>query len=669
MRINSVRLTDIHFGAALNSRQVPEYQKVLQQANTALGTQGGKKVLIVHDASLPQSLNTGVGNLTDPKAQEFITLMQKYMGINTVEVLPQGQYGYGNRFCPYGGSAFSLSQNVIDPQLLATKEFGEIVTPDELKSLKVAFSHDIQYENLTPNSNYDSLLRRAHERFISGSETSSLKQEFEAYKSKSADWLEPKSIFPRIASENGTHNWREWNEIDRNLYNRGLNGEMAEKVAQRLTDLKIKHKKELDFFAFKQFLAENHLARAKKSLNVRGIELIGDCLIGQSSDEVWANQEAFYKNVFTDWNISIDYTKIRNSDDTLGPAGKFLERKFAAFLRRYDGVRMDVGHGFIYPNLHKGNSKGPAYYFNEQRNYMGDSIIRLLENTAKKVKGKDFDLSKIMYETEGMVDKTGAIAPLKGRVQVCTTMWQNSTWGSPSAFMNRGLKKDEFIVGVGNHDSIALRALANGGRAYRDGLPCDPELRLAQYEPLAKNMKTSEKLLRANPIEFAKTKLGEISGARHQMYFSNDILGSDRLFDSHGGLSTDYRIRIPKNFEEVFHGALQEGWGVNPMDTRRRAFISEGLDKTHPKLFQKICDFADYLSKQGAKTQAEADKLLKESPTGKLLPFAAIGVAALTLFGVLSMLKNKKKPTTINRNPVANLSREQQQTFANFLKF
>ncbi len=653
MRVGSIKLTNINFGAALSSKQMSEYQKVLQQANAALGSQEGKKVLIVHDASLPQSLNTGVGNLSDKKAQDFIALMQKYIGINSVELLPQGQYGHGNRFCPYGGSAFSLSQNVINPSLLATEEFGEILTPDELKSLKVDSSEDVQYENLTPHSDYDALLRKAYERFVDSDKTGALKKEFEDYKTQNADWLEPKSVFMQLASDYGSWNWQKWDEVDRDLYKKDLSDEGAKRAAQRIADIKTKNESEIDFFAFKQFLADNHLARAKKSLNAEGINLIGDCLIGQGPDEIWANQEAFSAKASVGWGIkSIDYTKISNSDGTLGPTGEFLERKFGAFLRRYDGVRMDVGWGLIQPNLVQKTESGTKeqYYFNNQKNYIGDSIIKLLEGTAKKIKGKDFDCSKIMYETEcsnvdfQAFDTKGAIEPLRGRVQVYTTTYGDS----PSSLVRRGLKEDEFIIGAGNHDSVALRALANGKRPY--GF----DWRERQYGPLSNNMKIDEALLRKKPIEFSKAKFGEIFSAKHQMYFFNDILGSERIFDSHDGVSTDYRVRIPENFEEAYHSAIQKGWGLNPMDALKKAFVAKELDKKQPELFQKVCNFADQLAKQGAKTQAEADKLVENSPVDKptekppggkspFLAVSAVVASVIAAFGGLFAASKHKK--------------------------
>ena len=663
MRINSVKSGSIHFGNALSSKRMPEYQKVLQQANTALGTEGGKKVLILHDASLPQSLDTGVGNLSNPKAQSFIALMQQYTGINAVEILPQGEYGRGNKFCPYGGSAFSLSQNVIDPELLTTKEFGKILKRGELRSLKVDPSQDIQYENLVQNSRYDSLLRKAYGRFMQSDKTTVLKKEFENYKVQNADWLEPKSIFRQLFSEYSTQDWQKWSEVDRDLYLKDLSGEKAERIAQRLADLKTAHKDNLDFFAFKQFMADNHLARAKKSLNARGLDLIGDCLIGQSPDEIWANRAAFYTDVFMDWgNRSVNYAKIYNPNGTLGPTGEFLQRKFAAFLRRYDGMRMDVAWGLIQPNLIKSkDGKKLKFYFNGQRNYIGDSIISLLERTAKKVRGEGFDLSGIMYETEcsnvdfSAFSTSGAIVPLKNRVQIYTTTYGDT----PLSLMHRGLRSDEFIIGVGNHDSISLRSLANGGQAY------GVERRLEQYGPLSKTMKIDETLLRENPIELAKTKFGEISGARHQMYFFNDILGNERIFDYHDKnlAAASYRIRIPANFEEAFHGAIQEGWGLNPMDARKRQFIARGLDKTEPELFQKVCEFADELAKKGAKTQAEADGVLKKLPVWSLV---VVGAAVLASVAAL-LFKGKKKSLDADYNPAITFNQEQRQTFADFL--
>ncbi len=91
-----------------------------------------------------------------------------------------------------------------------------------------------------------------------------------------------------------------------------------------------------------------------------------------------------------------------------------------------------------------------------------------------------------------------------------------------------------------------------------------------------------------------------------------DVFGRDEVFNESGKNDTNFfRYLIPEDFEKAYHKALQEGWGLNAMDALRDAFIAKGLDKENKELYQKISNYADKLSKNGALTEKEANEAEK----------------------------------------------------------
>jgi hypothetical protein len=138
VKINGVNIgNSAHFGAALSTKERKDYEDVLRQGKNALGTK--QSVLIVHDPCLPQksSLRTGVGNLSSDISSQFFDFMKSYIGIDTVEVLPQGEmHPYHKGFyCPYGGSSMSLGEHLINLELLCQDDFGKILTMTDVKKV------------------------------------------------------------------------------------------------------------------------------------------------------------------------------------------------------------------------------------------------------------------------------------------------------------------------------------------------------------------------------------------------------------------------------------------------------------------------------------------------------------------------------------------------------
>ena len=306
MQINGVHGT-VSFKRRLNKEEISDYTKTLQTAKQKAG-QRGMSILIVHDPCLPQSpkSNTGAGNLSSQDALKFFETMKNYLGINTIEILPQGPIKSKKGFyCAYVSSALSLGNHVINPELLLTKDFNNLITKKELKQVVKSNTLEqkdsiVNYKNVFDDgSPFDNMLQKAFERFKNLKNDNGLKNRYNKFIEQNSGWLETVAAYERPDNP--------------------------------------------EFFKFKQFLADEHLKIARQELNKRGLKLIGDCEIGFSKSEVAAFPDAFIKDTYIglrEWGLpALNYDNILNHDSA---AHKLLKKKVQLAARRYDSIRFDV---------------------------------------------------------------------------------------------------------------------------------------------------------------------------------------------------------------------------------------------------------------------------------------------------------------------------------------
>ena len=114
------------------------------------------------------------------------------------------------------------------------------------------------------------------------------------------------------------------------------------------------------------------------------------------------------------------------------------------------------------------------------------------------------------------------------------------------------------------------------------------------------------------------------------MFFFTDALNILDKYKDNPNRADDYRIKIPKNYQENYFKALEKGEGFNIMDALEKAFVAEGLDKKEPELYKKIVKYK---------------KILKSPQnSNKKKIFVALLLVKLALTaGYLVYRKNKKK--------------------------
>lgn len=554
-------LPKVSFGRALKQEEIEEFKNTLKEGKKLSG-QTGYSIFIMPSTSLPQSdsFNTGTGNLASKEAIDYLDYMKTYIDFNVVQDLPEGDF-YGIH---YDGSALALGDQNINPQLLTTDEYFNLLTKEEYSSIVNNNSLNLKngieianFENIMgPNSQQNKVLKIALKRFNKLDENSELKQKYKKFVEENNDWL----------------------------------------------NFKRNHEPDQEFFKFKQFLAEEHHKKGIENLHQKELKHCGDVAINFTDDEVRAFPNAFKKDYFVGvptWEIpSLNYDNIL---DETSDSYKLLKMKFQLAAKRYDMIRVDAAWNYVTPII---TPKGETKILNKNKKEMGNDLLNLIEKWIKEVKGKDFDLHNIIYEFDAGPDDFAAfkngklIDPIKDRVKVYGSTYMGDNWGSNDAFLNiQKWTPDEFVIGVGNHDPQPLRQIANG---IPDICNFNNIHKNKSINALSRILNIPKEVLE-NPIEFAKAKFAEITMAKNNMFFFMDVFGREERFNGHccekeGDIHINFRHKIPKDYKKAFQNSLQEGYGYNIMDSLEKIFKAKGLDKTHNELYSKIVKFRNILT-------------------------------------------------------------------------
>lgn len=642
---------NLSFKRRLTISEEKEMERVNAQAKELLGSTGNS-VLIVHDACLPQGAgrNTGVSNILTPDASAFFDFAKTYFGINTVEVLPQGEFMRkhdSGLVCAYGYSALGLNDSLIDTESLTTPKWKKILRPEEFKEIvesnrAVDKASTVNFENInSSNSAFDKNLRKAFGRFIALTPDDELKVAFDKYKKENEAWLTPKIVYRALEKENDGKDFREWPRIDQELYS-SKSAFPADMRQARIDSLLARDPKEAEFFRFKQFLADSHLEEGCEILHQKGLKLFGDMPIKFSRDEVWANPEAFLRGKSVganDWAAPcLNYQALSDENSA---AAKLLRLKAGLSARRYDGTRIDVSWMYISPKI-TDKATGQVEHLD-----LGDTALKIIEDEYKRVQGANYSPQNIIHEfkaggSDFSMFRGGVIRPeVASRVAILESEHLHSDWGyADYYFKTLGMSADSVIFGVGDHTAQPLRQIALGlvDRVAEDKGE-GPVIRINTQGPvLAKIFNdTPENMMR--PENFIRAKFADIMGAKHNFMFYMDPLGMISRFDSQGlNNYENYRFKIPTDYQAQYHRALQRGCALNLPDVLAKAFEKAGLADSHPEIYKKLCNFGAILKEH--ETFTSGDKLdLKNTSNGLglkkwgLIGGAACAVAALCLLG------------------------------------
>ena len=606
------------FKRRLKPAEEKEFSNVLQQGKKAVGNKG-MSVLIVPSSSLPKDLssNIGVGNLLNKESEEFFKFARQYWGVDTVQLLPEGNFRYGSdgRILPYSGSTLDFGNQIINLEILTKDEYGKLITEEDLKSIANLNKSEVKnslvnYENvITTSSPTENVLKKAYKELLIADteEKRNLLKQFENFEKIHADRLEPKSLFYALTDNYNSSDTRNWSKLDHNLFDREFVTEAQ--ATERIKQIKDTKSFEVRFYNFKQFLAENHLELAKENLHKQGLKLSGDMPCGFSYSERWANPKAFhpFKYALLDWGLPAI-----NLETPEGEA--LLREKVKHYASKYDKIRIDAAWTYSSQPLTIND------VIVDKKEY-GGKFISIIEDEVKKVKGSAFKNEDIMYE---LAADPKIYSPFNGsylkpevqnRVKIYCSDSLDKQWGSTQAYKNRNWKDGSYILGASNHDSELYKVLSDEAR------------KKTQIETLSEILKIPKEKLSSSK-EFIKAKYAEIMRSEHNMFFFTDILNLKGKYQGNAEESLNYRIKIPENYQENYFKSLEKGEGLNIMDALEKAFKAEGLDKSNKDLYKKIQKYKKILQEPSSLAKNKVVAILLSSA----MAIVALSVSTVAVF-------------------------------------
>lgn len=293
--------------------------------------------ILLHATSLPGGCR--IGDL-GPPAYEFCRQLVD-AGQTYWQILPLGPTGYGDS--PYQPlSAFAGNTLLISPEKLIGEE---LIPADVLAGASRFPAGGVDYPAVTGWKN--ELLKTAYKRYLSDGAP---RDEFYAFCSEHAYWLDDYALYRAIKSANGEAAWFDWPD------------ELKLRDPEALERTKGERQYDIDFHKFCQWTFFRQWSELKDYAASLGLKIIGDIPIFTALDsaDVWARRDLFKLNAdgspIAVAGVPPDYfsstgqlwgNPIYNWEAMRADGFAWWISRFAAILQMVDVVRIDHFRGFV----------------------------------------------------------------------------------------------------------------------------------------------------------------------------------------------------------------------------------------------------------------------------------------------------------------------------------
>lgn len=636
------------FGRAFTTQEKKSYTRLLKDSKSELGIQDTSAIIFDFNVPSPIGKNTAIGSSWSDNMHFFIQFLKDMTGITSIQMQPEGEIARGNTSA-YSGTNYALGRHIIDLDKLTQKKYGSLLTQEYVKSLddnywgdknQREYRTDYSYVLGTDDNNgiQEKALFLAYENFKKGiiekkPEILNLEKDFNEYKKDNSFWLEKEVLFNVLAKQYRTNDFNKWSDLDKNLYSSKCSNKERE---DRIREIKETYPNEIDFEMFVQFIADKEQKESRRYLNSQNIKLYGDCLIGFSPSEIWANKDCFRENLYyggpdpncsetnniQTWGLNaLDYTKLGECTDDgdlskLKEVGRCLYDKYTIFFKRYDGLRMDAAWQFVTPFIYQAIN---GTYEEVKMPQIDFTIFNIMKAAAKNVLKDKFDEQNpdnIMLELVGISAGKSREMTLNKYPHLYTTAYAEYD-ETPKKFFEKGYQNGKFYTGVGCHDNDSLNNLARDShkrKLHLDGMQRDYNLNMAdlkfkseEYSKMSDEERKQE--------DFRTAKFAEIYTSAKQFFTLPDMFGMSERINISGKYSeNNWTVRIPTDYERFYFSQLSNGFGLNiPKVFSVAMRMKEGAK--NEQLIEKCQEAAEILRQKGPMTEEEANKWQEE---GKL---------------------------------------------------
>ena len=599
-------------------------KKVIGEALKVLGKKN--LALIVHSNSFPSypETDTGFGSSNSRRAKDVIDFASGVF--NCIQLGPAGKTKSIDA-SPYTGTIFSNNPLFIDLEELTTKKWHCILSKET-------------YNKIVNNNPKKNSGRTAYS-YIFDAQNEALKEafsnfkpdkNFEKYKKENAFWLEKDSLYEVLSLEYNNDYWPLWqSDLDKNLFNPKNDNQKSESE-KRIRELKTKYSKEIDFYAFCQYVISIQNEDTKKYALKNNIKMIADRQVAFSDRDIWA-----YQNLFLDgWCLGCppDYfskdgqawgfpvvnpEKLYNKDGSLGEAGILMKALYTKmFKENPGGVRIDHLVGLIDPWVYKKGHKpkieegAGRLYSSPQHDELKKFAIATMDDLNYEVEPDKEKWIKTLTEEqikkyalllEKIVIASAKEVGLDKDSIVCEDL---GTLTYPVEQVIKylglqGMRLTQFVVPdkpehpyrmcnieprvwamVGTHDNEPIAMWADKtvntheGWLHAQNLTQDlnPDKDGREKELLAVELSKNAQLL-------TQTKFVELfaSKAENIQIFFTDFLGMYEVYNRPGTSGDqNWSLRMPNDFEKYYENNINEGKGVNLPLILKLAIEARGND-------------------------------------------------------------------------------------------
>ena len=592
-----------------------EAKNIIKEALKVLG----KKhfAFIAHANSFPaeSGKNTGFGSSNSNAAKK---LMDFLSGVFTdVQLGPSGKTKSIDA-SPYTGTIFSNNPLFIDLEQLTTDEWFNILSVETYN--KITENNPNKDTNKTAYSyifnEQEKALKEAFENFKK-LDNAELKLKFEEYKEKNKFWLEKDSLYEALIIENGNDYWPMWeSETDKCLFN-PQNDEEKIQYAKRTKEIKEKYADVIEYYSFCQFVISVQNEKTREYAQSRGLKMIADRQVAFSDRDNWAYQAYFLKgwclgcppDYFSEdgqaWGFPVmDPEKLFNHDGSLGEGGLLMKELYKKmFTENPGGVRIDHMVGLIDPWVYVAGRKpkieegAGRLYSSPEHPVLSRYAIATMDDLNNEVEADKEE--RIIKLTPEQVRKYGRLVEkiVIGAAEevgldkdsiVCEDL---GTLTMPVVSVMKeydlqGMKLIQFVVPekpmhpyrckninercwamVGTHDNEPIAMWANATVHTEAGYLNGKNLAEDLY-PDANDAEREQIAVRcSNDAEFlTQNKLIELFACKAEniQIFFTDFLGLYDVYNRPGTSGdSNWSLRIPDNYEEVYCNNLKSGKALN----------------------------------------------------------------------------------------------------------
>ncbi|MCI1273163.1 MAG: 4-alpha-glucanotransferase [Clostridiaceae bacterium] len=633
----SYKRNNLSFQRRLRPEEEPDYHDTIVKAEKELGV--NNVAMIIHGTSFPSLCDKthlkrwhkltnykgdiGVGNPYSMGADNFINFL-KLHGFNSCQLGPGGQISR-EFISPYKSGVFSKNELFINLPDLSMSNYAKILPEDSVKryvqssQIPDANYNMANYENSFKN--IDRAMTEAYFNFVNklrlgNPEAVDLNKDFEIFKNKRMANLVNEAMFDVLTKVYRTDDCSKWNEVDANLIPLLKAGD--ETALKRYSELVKEYSPNMDRSCFIQFIADKQIKDWNRAhLSPNNFGYINDLLVGFSNADVWANKEAFLKNMRLGcpsggenngpqyWNIPVlDPDKLFNDDGTLGASGKLLKAKIEAAIDGYSNVRIDHAIGLIDPFIYNKDNKYECGFLNNLNQYDPKHKFHsaLEKIVLPTLKSHGIDYNESVWENLGSdSDAFRSIYYDKLHLPGISQL----AWDRAENIQNRS----NWAL-VGSHDNEPAIRMAYWGneawnRKYLAGyLHADP-MHDAQRYAFENSLEDKGNLLKAKFTElFRSTKNLQISFA--------DFFGINKTYNKGGTESADnWKLRLNNDFEDTYYKALEDPTSnaLNMPEILKKAIIAKN-DYMAAKANDKSSQEAIVVRRENAdRTSSLVDKL------------------------------------------------------------